>query len=63
MLLVEVDSGRVVVKDFDAHSAWVRRWLGPWLLRREERAYRRFADFDSVPRLLGRIDAAALAFA
>jgi tRNA A-37 threonylcarbamoyl transferase component Bud32 len=38
----------------------VRRWLGPWLLRREARAYRRLEGLEAVPRLLGQLDAAAL---
>jgi serine/threonine protein kinase len=62
VLLVESDAGRVVVKDFGPRGPWVRRWIGPWLLRREERAYRRLEDFDAVPRLLGRLDGAALVF-
>jgi serine/threonine protein kinase len=62
VLLVESDAGRVVVKDFGPRGPWMRRWIGPWLLRREERAYRRLEGFDAVPRLLGRLDDAALVF-
>lgn len=60
VLLVESDAGIVVLKDFAKRGHWVRRRLGPWLLDREERAYRRLADVEAVPRLLGRLDPAAL---
>ena len=60
VLLVETGVGSVVVKDFAPRQRWIRRWLGPWLLRREARAYRRLSGVASVPRLLGRLDAAAL---
>lgn len=60
VLLVEADGGRVVVKDFAPRGWLVRRFLGPWLLRREARVYRRLSDHPAVPRLLGRIDARAL---
>ncbi len=60
VLLVETEFGSVVVKDFAPRARWVRRWLGPWLLRREARAYRCLEGVEAVPRLLGRLDAAAL---
>jgi serine/threonine protein kinase len=60
VLLVESDLGTVVVKDFGPRIYYVRRWLGPWLLRREARAYRRLEGVEAVPRLLGQLDAAAL---
>jgi hypothetical protein len=60
VLLVESDAGTVVLKDFAGRSPWIRRVLGPWLLDREERAYRRLADVEAVPRMLGRLDPAAL---
>lgn len=62
VLLVETESGTVVVKDFWPRTPSVRRWLGPWLLRREARAYRRLDGLESVPRLLGWLDPAALVF-
>lgn len=62
ILLVETDFGSVVVKDFAPRRCYVRRWLGPWLLRREARAYRRLEGVEAVPRLLGQLDAAALVF-
>ena len=60
VLLVESDMGTVVVKDFGPRTHYVRQWLGPWLLRREARAYRRLEGVEAVPRLLGQLDAAAL---
>ena len=60
VLLVESDLGAVVVKDFGPRTHYVRQWLGPWLLRREARAYRRLEGVEAVPRLLGQLDAAAL---
>ena len=62
VLLVETEIGSVVVKDFAPRSKSVRRWLGPWLLRREARAYRRLEGVEAVPRLLGQLDSAALVF-
>ena len=62
VLLVETGIGSVVVKDFSPRSQSVRRWLGPWLLRREARAYRRLEGVEAVPRLLGQLDSAALVF-
>ncbi len=62
VLLVETEFGPVVVKDFASRTRCVRRWLGPWLLRREARAYRRLEGVEAVPRLLGYLDAAALVF-
>jgi serine/threonine protein kinase len=60
VLLVETERGSVVVKDFAPRGRYVRRWLGPWLLRREAQAYRRLEGVEAVPRLLGQLDAAAL---
>jgi len=60
VLLVEASAERVVVKDFAPRRSFVRRWLGPWLLAREVRAYRRLAGLPAVPRLYGRLDAAAI---
>lgn len=60
VLLVESGGERVVVKDFGARGAFVRGWLGPWLLRREVRAYRRLAGMQAVPRFLGWLDPMAI---
>jgi hypothetical protein len=61
VLLVETPAGRVVVKDFAPRGRLVRACLGPWLNRREMRAYRALAGCASVPRLLGPIDRLAFA--
>ena len=60
VLLVQTEAGPVVVKDFSPRSGWVRRWLGPWSLRREEQAYRYLEGLAAVPRLLGRVDELAI---
>jgi serine/threonine protein kinase len=60
VVLVEARQGEVVVKDFAGRGPLVRRLLAPWLIRREERAYRRLEGLSVVPRLIGRLDAAAL---
>ncbi len=60
VLLVETEFGMVVVKDFAPRGRTVRRWLGPWLLRREAGAYRRLEGVEAVPHLHGLLDAAAL---
>ena len=57
----EIDGERVVVKDFAPRPWPVRLLLGPWQLRREARAYARLEGLLGVPRLLGVIDAQALA--
>jgi serine/threonine protein kinase len=61
VLLVETDDGLAVVKDFAPRGAFVRRWLAPWLNRREIRAYEALAGHPAVPRYLGRIDTLAFA--
>jgi tRNA A-37 threonylcarbamoyl transferase component Bud32 len=60
VLLVEAEGGQVVVKDFAPRGRWVRRFLAPRLLAREEEAYRRLEGVPAVPRLLGRLDNEAL---
>ena len=60
VLLVDSTGGPVVVKDFSRRSPFVRRWLGPWLLRREVRAYGRLAGIGAIPRLRGWIDEQAI---
>jgi serine/threonine protein kinase len=62
VLLVETESGAVVVKDFSPRTRSVRRWLGPWLLRREAEVYACLEGVESVPKMLGWVDAAALVF-
>jgi predicted Ser/Thr protein kinase len=59
--LVEFEGGPVVVKDFTPRGAFVRAWIGPFLQRRELRAYERLAGHPAVPKLLGEIDRRAFA--
>jgi hypothetical protein len=61
VLLVRGDAGPVVVKDFAPRGRFVRAWLGPWLQRREQRAYRALAGHPAVPRVLGALDPLAFA--
>lgn len=61
VLLVDIAGAPVVVKDFAPRGAWVRRWLGPRITRREIRAYRALAGHPAVPRFLGAIDPLAFA--
>lgn len=61
VLLVRHAGGLVVVKDFAPRGWLVRRWLGPWLARREQRAWRALAGHPAVPRLLGPVDRLAFA--
>lgn len=54
--LVQGEAGPVVVKDF-APRGWVmRRWLGPWLMRRELDAYAQLEGHPAVPRVLAVLD-------
>jgi serine/threonine protein kinase len=50
-----------VVKDFSPRALWVRNLFGPWINRREIRAYRALDGHRSVPRLFGELDAQAFA--
>ena len=61
VLLVRHGGGRVVVKDFAPRGFFVRRFLGPWLARREQRAWRALDGHPAVPRWLGTIDPLAFA--
>ena len=61
ILLVEVGGELAIVKDYATRGAAVRALLGRWLVRRELRAYRALADHPAVPRLLGAVDALAIA--
>ena len=61
VFLVETETGPIVVKDFAPRSAFVRRLFGRRLLAREARVYRRLAGLPAVPRLLGTVDADAIA--
>jgi tRNA A-37 threonylcarbamoyl transferase component Bud32 len=59
--LVEVDGQRIVVKDLALRPWPVRALLGPLQIGREARAYRRLEGVVGIPRLLARLDAAAIA--
>lgn len=60
LLVVDVGGGPVVVKDFAAKSWWARL-LGRVQIAREYRAYRWLGPIPAVPKLVGRVDAHALA--
>jgi hypothetical protein len=60
VLVVAVDDGSVIVKDFARRSFWVRG-LGRLQIRREAQAYRWLEGVAGVPLFVGRIDALALA--
>ncbi len=61
VLLVRDDAGHsVVVKDFAPRNVLVRTLIGPWITRREARAYRVLEGMAGVPALLGNLDALAL---
>ena len=61
VLLVRHAGGLVVVKDFAPRGPFVRRFLGPWLARREARAWQALAGHPAVPCWRGVIDALAFA--
>ncbi len=54
--LVQGETGPLVVKDFAPRGWVVRRWLGPWLMRRELDAYAQLEGHPAVPRVLGILD-------
>jgi serine/threonine protein kinase len=58
--VVDIGDGPLVIKDF-AHKAWWVRWTGRLQISRECRAYARLGSMPGVPRLVGRVDAHALA--
>lgn len=60
VLLIDAEAGPVVVKDFSPRRWLVRRWVGPWLLRREERAYQQLAGIAAVPHWMGWLDSTAI---
>ncbi len=55
--------GDAVVKDFRGKGLLFRRWIGPWLLDREERAYDRLHGAPGFPSWHRRLDRGALAIA
>jgi serine/threonine protein kinase len=60
VLVVDVDGGSVIVKDFAPRGRWVRG-LGRLQIRREAEAYRWLAGVVGVPAFVGRVDPLALA--
>jgi len=60
LLLLDLGDGPIVLKDF-AGKAWWVRLLGRLQISREHRAYVRLGRLPGVPRLVGRVDAHALA--
>jgi hypothetical protein len=63
LLVFHVAGRSVAVKDYGPRGWWVRRGLGPWLVRREVAAYRALEGVDGLPRLLGTIGPLAFATA
>jgi tRNA A-37 threonylcarbamoyl transferase component Bud32 len=60
VIVVAVDGGLVIVKDYASRGPWVRR-LGRLQLRREIAAYRWLEGVAGVPAFVGRVDPFALA--
>ena len=59
--LVEVDGALAAVKDFATAPPLFRRWIAPFLIRREMRALRHLRGTPGVPQVYGRIDRYAFA--
>lgn len=59
--LVEIDDRRAAVKDFATAPPAFRRWIAPFLVRREIAALRHLQGTPGVPAFLGRIDRLAFA--
>lgn len=60
LLTLDLGQGAMIVKDFAAKAWWVR-WIGRVQIRAEHRAYLQLDPMPGLPRLVGRIDAYALA--
>jgi hypothetical protein len=60
LLQIDLGAGPMIVKDYSRKRGW-QRILGQVVVAREVRAYRRLGELSGVPRLIGRIDALALA--
>ena len=58
--IVEVDGHPAVVKDVATRPWLVRRFLGPWQLDREARAYAALTGVRGTPAYLGRVDRQAI---
>jgi glycosyltransferase involved in cell wall biosynthesis/predicted Ser/Thr protein kinase len=59
--LVEIDGQKAVVKDFAGTPRWFRRFIAPFLVRRETKTLEYLRDFSAVPCLYTRIDSLAFA--
>ncbi|MHB9037366.1 MAG: protein kinase family protein [Armatimonadota bacterium] len=59
--VVEIDSNRLIVKDFKRSDFLFRAIVGPILVRREFGALRNLIGVDGIPQLMGRLDRYALA--
>jgi predicted Ser/Thr protein kinase len=59
--LVEVEGALAAVKDFAAAPPSFRRWIAPFLIRREMRALRHLRGTSGVPEVYGRLDRYAFA--
>jgi len=60
LLQIDLGAGPMIIKDY-SRKRGLRRVLGRIVVAREVRAYRRLGEISGVPRLIGRIDAMALA--
>jgi hypothetical protein len=60
LLQIDMGAGPMIVKDYSGKRGW-QRILGRIVIAREVRAYRRLGEIPGVPKLVGRIDALALA--
>jgi hypothetical protein len=52
LLLLEDRGQQAVMKDYRASSWLLRCFLGPWLIRREERIYRVLSGTPGIPRII-----------
>lgn len=59
--IVDLDSGRIVIKDFRRSAPLFRLLIAPILIRRETGALRALDGSVGIPRFLGRIDRDAFA--
>ncbi len=56
VFVAETAGGVVVVKDFSPRGPIVRNLIGPWINRREIRAYEALAGHPAIPAYLGELD-------
>lgn len=54
--LINVDGARAAVKDFSASPRAFRRWVAPFLVRREVAVLKHLQGVPGVPKYFGRID-------